>query len=420
MISKTQYHSQLAASTDNSVKKNTSNIGIVVDVILDDTHPSLSKRQQYQLELFSDKDLTPVYGVKVRLFSDMVNSTKHLSVYKPYDITDLEIPIVGELVEVVNTNLGGLFYKRIPSYLLNKGTSELNRIDNVFFQKENLDTSSEYNIALKTGIKTEIDSITESNKQFGKYFTHNPVNRLKLYEGDRIIQSRFGQSIRFSAYNNSQNIFSPTLIIRNRQDQQNIIPEGDLVEENINNDGSIIVLSSGEYQIPFIATTSIGPNKFSTYPNELKGDDHLLLNSGKIIISAKSGEMIFHSKKDYGFISDGKISIDNGLGGELDFGDDLIITTDRNDSNITLQTGNGKIFLNTDSTGKSPNSDNLTEPLVRGNTLKSILEELIELIVNQVYKTPSGPTSIGPVNTPEFNALKRRLNEMLSTLNYTE
>ena len=40
---------------------------------------------------------------------------------------------------------------------------------------------------------------------------------LKLFEGDTIIQSRFGQSIRFSGYNNSERKLHPSIIIRNRE-----------------------------------------------------------------------------------------------------------------------------------------------------------------------------------------------------------
>jgi len=179
----------------------------------------------------------------------------------------------------------------------------------------------------------------------------------------------------------------------------------------VNSDGSVIVLSSGDYQIPFTATTSITPSKFSSYPNPLKGDDHLLINSGKIIISAKTGQMVFHSKGDYGFISDGKFSIDNGLGADLDFGGNVNITTSRSNSNITLNTGSGKILLNTNSS---------SQPLVRGNILKEILSTMIDLINSQVYRTPSGPTATGPENRAQLNSLKARLSEMLSTLNYTE
>ena len=52
------------------------------------------------------------------------------------------------------------------------------------------------------------------------------------------------------------------------------------------------------------------PEMFEEYPSELKGDQ-ILINSGRVIISAKESEMIFYSKGNYGFISDSSLSIDN-------------------------------------------------------------------------------------------------------------
>ena len=45
---------------------------------------------------------------------------------------------------------------------------------------------------------------------------------------------------------------------------------------------------------------------------------------------------------------------------------------------------------------------------------------MIDLIKLQVYKTPAGPTAIGPENRPDFDELKSKLTEMLSTKNFTE
>jgi hypothetical protein len=120
--------------------------------------------------------------------------------------------------------------------------------------------------------------------------------------------------------------------------------------------------------------------------------------------------MIFFSKGNYGFISDGKFSIDNGkAGADLDFNGDVRVTT--NDNSTYILGGKGNIFLNTESDA---------EPLVRGETLKGLLEELIDAINNQIFKTPAGPTAIGPENKGTFNNIKGRLDKFLSTLNYTE
>ena len=418
-MSKRIQQSNQTSSTNKSTPKQSSNIGYVVDVILDENHPRLKDATTNATTIYSGKDTSMLYGAVVRLYSDTTTPNERLMVYKPYDPTNLEIPLIGEVVELVDSG-SNKFYKRIPNYTLNRGSGRGKRTTSISIQKEKENAAGGYNTVMQTGTPTTSIDQSEVKTKLGEYFEYTPISRLKIYEGDKLIQSRFGQSIRFSGYNNDDNIFSPTIIIRNRQSSELAVKEGDIISEDVNNDGSTIVLSSGEHQIPFTATTSITPNKFSSYPNPLKGDDHLLINSGKIILSAKTGQMVFHSKGDYGFISDGKFAIDGGLGAELDFGDDVKITTDRNSSNVSINTGSGKIFLNTNTSGKSPNTDKGNEPLVRGNTLKELLETMIDLIVEQVYRTPSGPTAIGPENRAEFNSLKRRLKEMLSTQNFTE
>ena len=52
---------------------------------------------------------------------------------------------------------------------------------------------------------------------------------------------------------------------------------------------------------------------------------------------------------------------------DLDFGDDVNITTDRND-NFSIVSGVGEIRLNTDEQGNSPNTNNKGS-LVRGKPL---------------------------------------------------
>jgi hypothetical protein len=120
--------------------------------------------------------------------------------------------------------------------------------------------------------------------------------------------------------------------------------------------------------------------------------------------------MLFYSKGNYSFISDGKLTIDNGLdGADMDFNGDVLITT--NDNDFTILGGTGEIFLNTESTD---------EPLVRGETLLDLMEQLIDAINAQIFSTPAGPTMMGPNNRGDFNTIKSKLNTFLSTLNYTE
>lgn len=389
-------------------------VAIVLHVI---TEPDDIYLPEYSVdtEELDPKNLNYVGGAVIRKTWE-VGSHKPNTILRPFDRNNLDLPIEGETVKMIVMG-EGRYYQRIPGTNLNLGNARLNQdlITNPY--EENSNDSGNYNVNNKTQTPNASSNNQSRTTSFGTYFTENQINELKPEEGDKIIQSRFGQSMRFSAYNNPNRIFSPTIIIRNGQ---GVVPEktNSKINEDINLDGSTILFGSNEYQSNFSATTIQQISKFEGYPSTLNGNQ-LILNSDRIILSAKASNMIFHSRGNYGFISDGKFSIDNGLGADLDFGGDVNITTDRSNSNFSINAGSGKIFLNTDTNGRSPNTSDV-EPLVRGNILKQILEAMIDLINEQVYKTPSGPTAIGPENKVEFNDLKSRLSDMLSTQNFTE
>jgi hypothetical protein len=117
--------------------------------------------------------------------------------------------------------------------------------------------------------------------------------------------------------------------------------------------------------------------------------------------------MIFYSKKNYGFISDGAMSIDNKLGIDVSVGGNVNVIT--NDRDVAFFTGNGSIFL----------GDIDREPMVKGNKLVDLLADLLTAILNQQYLTPSGPTALGPENFNDFIDINNRLQEILSSKNQT-
>jgi len=392
------------------------NVGVVIDVVLNDSDLDTS----YEVEGVESLKTELIGCCLIRKINDSISSHGSLTYIKPYNTNDLDIPLKGEMVELINTG-GGVYYKRLPSSEINIGNAEENRDIKIYDKDEESNSSSDYSTVSQTGISNSGDKSDRKTK-LGKYFEYQQVNPLVLYEGDKIIQSRFGQSIRFSGYNNTEEEFSPTIIIRNRQNDESVnnLDAGSQTEEDVNKDGSTILLSSNKYKIDFQPGTvdDGGSTDFETnpinfeLPQEYVDYDQMLLSSERIILSAKSQEMIFFSKGNYGFISDGKFTIDNGNGGaDLDFGDDVNITTDRNNGNFSVITGTGNILLNT---------DNTNEAIVRGNTLVDLLTQLIDAINKQTFNTPSGPTALGPNNRADFNDIKSKLRDALSTLNYTE
>lgn len=394
--------------------------GIVIDVILDDTHERVTDELDFSE---NEKKNTGIIGnAIIRVLDDSVGSTETLRPYPPANM-DEGLPIIGEAVELLDIG-GRLHFKRVYSPNISKGNSVFDKEKNTYPTKRGeVANSSTYNEVALTSIPIPEGGLTESST-FGKYFTEQQIHPLKLYEGDKLIQSRFGQSIRFSGYNNQDNSFAPTIIIRNRQNSEiEKEPKFKLTSEDVNKDGSIILMTSGDFQIDLKAGTiddggsqqiETKPNKFEEYPSELKGNDQILINSERIILSSKSKEMIFFSKGNYGFISDGKFSIDNGkAGAELDFNGEFRMTMNDNPTYLLGQGTSGKIFLNIESEA---------EPLVRGETLKKLLTQLIDELLKIVFATPAGPTSPGPLppHVQKLNQIKKDLQTMLSTTNFTE
>jgi hypothetical protein len=402
-----------ASATQAGQNSSGASFGTVYRVILDEKDPFLKNKQDA-----IGNEASYVGAILYRLSSQAMADENSLPVAYPYDKNFKTIPLRNETVEIINSNTGQSFYKRITAESSPNATADDKFISTNFpAQKLDSDSSKDLSKVQATGIaKTNVNA-SEKYDGLGAYFKRTPgIHKLKLYEGDTILESRFGQSIRFSGYNNPKNVFSPTVIIRNNESVNSLkkvimFPS----EEDINRDGSIIALTSDQYQLEFqpgiiddkgTSDFTTKPESFDNYPSKLIGDQ-ILLNSGRIILSAKSGEMIFYSKKNYGFISDGGMSIDNKLGIDVTVRDNIHIMT--NDRDVAFQTGKGHIFLG---------NENL-EAMVKGETLVALLGELIDAIANQNYLTPSGPSKVGPENLSKFASIKSKLNTVLSKLNQT-
>tara|TARA_Y100001938_G_scaffold151152_1_gene246608 strand:+ start:3674 stop:4912 length:1239 start_codon:yes stop_codon:yes gene_type:complete len=406
--------SQIQRSNKKRVNKPLG-LGIVMDVVLDGDSEAI-KSLQNPAEGKADKNFSLIGAAKIRKLDDTSSSTDNLRYYRPEDYSFIDLPIIGEIVQLMTNETGGVVYKRIISPNLNTGNAKIN-VEATYLSTDEGDggNAKDYSQTSQTGTTNKENSTSTDNETFGEYFTKNQVNHLKLFEGDKVIQTRFGQSIRFSGYNNEENSFAPSIIIRNRQGSKSLndLKIGDFHEENFVDDGSTIALTSGEKLLAFTPGTVDTPLEtepiYAEEP-ELKGTDQALINSGRIILSAKDSEMLFYSKGNYSFISDGKLTIDNGLdGADMDFNGDVLITT--NDNDFKILGGSGEIFLNTEET---------KEPLVRGQVLVDLMGELIDAINNQIFSTPAGPSAVGPNNKGDFNKIKNRLETFLSTLNYTE
>jgi hypothetical protein len=98
------------------------------------------------------------------------------------------------------------------------------------------------------------NSVTSPKLPLGYTFQEKVVRNLQPFEGDVILQSRFGQSVRFgttvpeqknsNTWSNSGNTGDPITIITNQQGYRAELSKFDTFIEDINRDGSSIYMTS--------------------------------------------------------------------------------------------------------------------------------------------------------------------------------
>ena len=185
-----------------------------------------------------------------------------VSVFKQYPLVSEIVLIVPGPDAAMNDSIEeqGLYY--FPPYAL---WNSLNH--NAF---PNMRDYESYILDLANQENTENKKLTEDNPgelPLGFMFKElKDVRSLLPFEGDTIIESRFGSSIRFGSTNITKNLntwstsgelYKPITIIRNGQGEQSTRDYFDQTIENINKDGSTIWMTAGQ---------SVKIDNLNTYP----------------------------------------------------------------------------------------------------------------------------------------------------------
>ena len=337
----------------------------------------------------------------------------------PFDKNNITYPILGETVLIIEigNNMYWLPYSvnQYPNYREDYKTSEVSKEKDIPTSKG--DGKNKDYAEAKAGAPNQTPTQTKSAEK--KYEVKEKIKFLKPSEGDTIISGRVGNTIRLSEFFLTEDgkTSSPSIFIRNKQNPElDSKPIGELIEEDINKDGSSVYVTSGKVKIPFKETIKKEKIAFKEFPtsDKLKGDQ-IFVNSDRIVFSAKASEFIIFGKGNTGVITDGNFSVDAEK--------DIYLHTNKNvtlhskgANQIFLNSDNGKIYLGKNKGEGAAGAD--VQKMVLGGELVKIMEELIDAITKQVYLTPSGPSSTGPTNASQFTAIKSKLKTIQSAKNF--
>lgn len=293
---------------------------IVIDVIRDETHPVFTSNIEPPIverstwpDGYNDPSQSLDYSWIGRIRVRMINSQKQCPIDRldwvsPIETGIFEYPLVNEVV-IVSSYLGRLYYTR--------------RLNSRNFINNSADLSHEHRYGMTGGIsqhtspgslkgaRNASDLWPDTNRYgdpkpyLGKYYkVNNKIRPLKHFEGDTIIQSRHGSSIRFGCYENNpdidvgtdlgygesyaENLGNPMILIRNRQRvtkddetkfQYNIL-------ENVNEDGSSIQITSGRTISKFVPTIT---HKYDNVPYRRRGCVHKSFHGLETLRKSKVG-----------------------------------------------------------------------------------------------------------------------------------
>jgi len=294
----------------------------VIDIVLDENHPSFNQVGQWN-------------GIGA-IFYELVNRSgtgEKVNYALPYDSQVKTYPLVNEIVllfSLPNQQMGGVTDSTSYFYLKPLGIWNHPHHDAYpnLLKKSNPSQNNDYKsnsngvVRQVTDGSTEIDLNSPVNPSQNTFIEKTDIHPLMPYMGDILIEGRHGQSLRFGSTAKSKSSIKnqwstngvngdPITILRNGQpskvDDRGWIP----INESIRNDLSTIYLTSTQKLEDFKIASELY-NSYITPPTPPSQftSPQIAFNSDRIVINAKTDNVLLSAQKSIGMSTNGSVNID--------------------------------------------------------------------------------------------------------------
>jgi len=257
----------------------------VVDVMLSKNHPE-----------FPGNITTMIGSIKGRRYdSERGTPIADLSWYNPLDPRDLKIPLIGEAVLLVESpNRDIVKSKKSMAFCYISPVGFLGGISNNALPGVNSSVSAAGGPTTFTG-----NMGPKEETPIGDYVPEAYIPSLVAFEGDRIIQGRWGNAIRFSNtsfgsedksfWNTSGPDGDPITIISNGLEES-----GNLMRSEDLNDGSSNIILSSTQELDLEASNKLPPgySELNQYASS-----QIVLSSDKIVLNSMEDNVVISGKK---------------------------------------------------------------------------------------------------------------------------
>ena len=378
--------------------------GRVTDIVLDENHPKIN-------------EVGGLNGIGTIYFElNSIISSEDSKTAKPLHPQNKTFPVINEIVllfALPNSEIGQDEGEKSYFYISNVNVwnhPHHNALPNPVndtlppYQQKDYQQVEGGSVRRVTDESTEIEFNSKYNPSQNTFSENPDIHPLMPFMGDIIYEGRFGQSLRLgttaksdSFYKNSWSTVGdngdPITILRNGQPQLTSDRGWVPITEDINEDLSSIYLTSYQKLGNFnIASDNYGsyptpPEKINSYTNP-----QVILNSDRIVINAKTDNVLLSSQKSIGMSSIESVNIDTK-----------------------------KHYINANDVRLG--SKDATQPVLKGNDTVELLKQLTQelILITQALQTsqifPGGTPVPDPVLAPIATNSNLVLNNILTRLN---
>ena len=382
--------------------------GVVLDVVLNDKSPAYEDDNRNINSIIAMKH----FGEKTNLKS-MVRTR-----YFPLLRGMVDVPVKGDPVLLCT-------FGHIKYYL-----GPLNGMENSPTWNDDPSFIPELIITADESGKQTVRGVTGESPNFNKevdFIRLQKKRKVKLdfgdavFEttGDTLIEGRHGNSLRIGSRSNNPYVF----ISNKRKLEQQF--------ESINDGGLISITSHGSLQQHFGIYYQGDLQYFGT------GDDIFIMGSDTIENATERIDTIykdFNGVNDiyqYGYdefdelgieanqilISSDRITLNTKL-------DDIFISSKRDvhiggGRSISLSANNSVVFQTPQFNIGNPNSKKM-QPMVLGDTLKEVLNDIVAIFSKLQVMTQLGPQNILPITEPDIQSVTTKIESIVSSFHKIE
>lgn len=335
----------------------------------------------------------------------------------PLDRSNIKIPHPGDQVMIypAGSEIETTQNKKAKAYYTNVistgGSITYNSTPFIGSNRRTADSSVTTELAperFKLGL-TEPDKVAGADGQI-KHFT-----QLIPFEGDVIYQGRFGGSLRFGSSGKKTPWKDgvpgdPIIVLSADRKNYPSLRQSFVVEDIDLDDSSVYIGSSQNIPVQLSTPTNMLSWESGSQTLDILNVDKKSINNFKgSQIVLNSDRLVLNTKKDFIVIAGGKgVSISSLKNVKIDCDEELVVAP-----KVGFFIGPGKA-KDPQNTSGHPGYD----PMVLGGQLKSILDDLIDVIKNMKILFSVNGSTLKSSTKNELEKIKARIPQILSTYSY--